>query len=438
LRTRAGIGTHWRGIAAVAVIAAAVRAPLLPLHAYRWGGGTDTSEYKGWMQAIHERGILEIFRTSSTDYVGYHWVLWLLTLIWERIGDSYSDTAPGLHLLVKAPPLLFDAGLFAAVYVVTCSLVSEREDVAGRAAALALGAAAVVALHPAVVYDSAVWGQIDALTALTMLLPLFLVVRRHHAAAGFVWGVGFVMKPQPIVIAPLLAVLAFDRGDGRAFLRLTAGGLAAGLLLTMPWIAHGDLRRIGGIYKALAYQDLGRLSGNAWNLWWFRDVAADARPGDRIIDGLPLTYRTAGTLLTGVAGLLTLVYAWARPSLTRALVAGAYAVFAFYMFSVSSHDRYLYPLFALLLPVTAADRRWLWLFVPLSVTFTLTLLISAPPSEGWAHDWLESPLSVAGASVNLLSFAAYTGVLAKAVARDLRNAAREGWAAIPAAGEAGA
>ncbi len=420
---RGGASTPWRGITAVVAIAAAVRAPLLPLHAYRWGGGTDTSEYKQWMAAIHERGVLEVFRSTNTDYIGYHWVLWLLTLVWGRIGDSYSDTARGLHLLIKAPPLVFDAGLFAAVYVATQSLVRERNDLGGRAGALALAAGAVIALHPAAVYDSAVWGQIDALTALAMLLPLFLVARKQHAAAGFVWGVGFVMKPQPIVIAPLLAVLAFDRGDWRGLARLTAGGLAAGLLVTAPWIAHGDLRRIGGIYKALAYEDLGRLSGNSWNLWWFRDVAADARPGDRLISGLPLTYRTAGTALTGAAGLLALAYAWSRPGLTRALVAGAYVVFAFYMLSTSSHDRYLYPLFALLLPVLATDRRWLWMYAPLSVTFTLTLVISAPPSEGWAHGWLESPLSLAGAAVNLALFGAFTAVLVREVGPELREMA---------------
>jgi len=418
-----GEPTPWRGIAAVFAIAALVRAPLLPLHAYRWGGGTDTAEYKQWMAAIHEHGVLEIFRSTNTDYIGYHWVLWLLTLAWERLGDSYSDTARGLHLLIKAPPLLFDAGLFAAVYVVTRSLVDERREAGSatsRAAPLALAAGAVIALHPAVIYDSAVWGQIDALTAVAMLLPLFLVARKQHEAAGFVWGAGFVMKPQPIVIAPLLAVLAFDRGEWRALLRLTAGGLAAGLLVAAPWIAHGDLRRIGGIYKALVYEDLGRLSGNSWNLWWFRDVAADSRPGDRIIGGLPLTYRMAGTAMTGAAGGLALGYAWARPGLSRALVAGAYVVFAFYMFSTSSHDRYLYPLFALLLPVLVIDRRWLLMYTPLSVTFTLTLLISAPPSEGWAHGWLESPLSLAGAAVNLLLFAAFTAVVGKGVYHEIR------------------
>ncbi len=405
----------WVELAALLFVALLVRLPLLPLHAYRWTGGTDTSEYKSWMQALHEHGLLNIFRVSNADYIGYQWVLWILTLIWAPIGNSYSDTAPGLHLLIKAPPLLFEAGLVIAVYVATRALLEQTPRRAGSSpgepSRLPLIAAAIIAFHPASLYDAAVWGQIDALTALVILVAVLLIYRRMPLAAGFVWGVGFVMKPQPIVVAPLLAVLVFDRGDWRSLLRLSGGGLAAGLLVTMPWILHGDLRRIGGIYKALVNEDLGRLSGNSWNFWWLFDVGRNARPGDRLLEGVPVTYRMAGTALTGAGIALGLVYAWARPSLERALVAAAYSAFVFYMVSTSSHDRYLYPLFALLLPVLVLDRRWLWLYVPLSVTFTASLVISAPPSEGWAHDWLESPLTVMGACLNLAIFAGMTVAL---------------------------
>lgn len=411
--------TPWLALGALAVVALLVRLPLLPLHAYPTRGGpTDAGDYKAWMQVIHEHGVLNIFQATYTDYVGYHWILWLLTLVWSPFGDSYSDTAPGLHLLIKVPPLVFEAGLIAAVYVVTRSLVSETRSEGGVPIRLAppiaaLAMAAVIALHPASVYDAAVWAQIDAATALTMLLSIFLVVRKMPVAAGVVWGIGFVLKPQPIVIAPLLAVLAFDRGDWRALLRLSAGGLVAGILMTLPWVLHGDLRSIGGVYKGLANADQGRLSGNAWNFWWFLDVSGDYGPNDRIVSGLPGTYNMAGTLLMGLAGLLALAYAWAKQNLMRALVAAAYIVFAFWMFPTSSHDRYLYPLLALLLPVIAVERRWVWLYIPLSITFTINLIASSPPSDGWAPDLLESSFSVAMASVNLVLFTAYTLVLVR-------------------------
>jgi hypothetical protein len=408
---------RWWHLAILAAIALAVRVPLLPLHAYRWTGGTDTGEFKGWMQVIHEHGILNVFREAQTDYIGYHWMLWILTLLWEPFGESYSDTASGLHILFKMPVLLFEAALAICVYAATSVIIREMRRQGARipphATYVPLAAAAIIALHPASLYDGALWGQTDALTAAAMLGSLLLLFQQRPVEAGFVWGAGFVMKPQPIVIAPLLAAIAFDRGDWRTLARMTVGGLAAGTLLTLPWILHGDLRRIGGIYKSLVYEDLGRLSGNSWNLWWIPDVAGDPRPDDALLG--PLTYRRAGTLLQGAATILAVWYAWSKPSLRRALVASAYSTFAFYMLSVSSHDRYLYPLFALLLPVLIMERRWLLLYAPLSVTFVVSLVISAPPVEGWAHNWLESPLTLAGASLNLSLFAVFTALIVRGI-----------------------
>lgn len=427
---RGPTGRHGIALAGLGLLALAVRLPLSPLHAYRWTGGTDAGEYKTWAQAIRDHGVLNVFRDSPTDYIGYNWFLWLVSLAYRPLGQSYSDSAIKLHLLIKAPPLLFDAALIAMVYVVTRAFVTQarRDEGALRRSpeTLALAAAAVVALHPASVYDSAVWAQIDAQTAVTMLASIFFIVRRMPVAAGAVWGAGFVIKPQPIVIAPLLAVLAFGRGDWRSLVKMTAAGLAAGVLTTLPWLLHGDLLRIGRIYKTLANEDVGRLSGNAFNVWWFVDVASHPVPRDRLIG--PVTYRMAGTALTAVAVLLALAYAWAKANLERALIAGAYLTFAFYMLSTSSTDRYLYPLFALLPPVLMLERRWLWMYLPLSATFMLTLIISAPPSRGWAHGQLDSPLTLAAAAVNCVLFAAFTVIIARGAlpaARDLRSLVRQ-------------
>ena len=44
------------------------------------------------MEHIHSGGVLNIFRTTNTDYVGYHWVLWLLTLVYEVMGGPYNSS----------------------------------------------------------------------------------------------------------------------------------------------------------------------------------------------------------------------------------------------------------------------------------------------------------------------------------------------------------
>ncbi|HTE86196.1 MAG TPA: YfhO family protein, partial [Dehalococcoidia bacterium] len=413
-------GPAWRSLGLLLVAATALRALLTPLYAYLPGDALDEYAWKRWMQAIHGHGILNIFQAARTDYVGYHWDLWLLSKVYDWFGSSYVEfpPAPGqayrpfaesLHLLLKVPPLVFDALLIVAVFAATLALTKRR--------GLALIAASVIALQPAVIYDSAVWAQIDASITAAMLGAIVLIALGRPGWGWGLWALGFMIKPQPIVIAPLLAVLTFRTYGWRGLLRGAAAGLLVAAAVLGPWILHGDLDRIVGIYRFVFGGGFGaeRLSGSAWNLWWFWDLRLHALPTDTVFFNAPgfPTYHQVGLALSACAGALALVYLWRRPSLTGALIASAYVAFAFYMLPTSTHERYLFPFLAFLLPVAVMERRWLWIYLPASLAFFLNLVVFAPPIHNYSGRWLDSPLSIAVASVNALLFSAFTFALAR-------------------------
>jgi hypothetical protein len=126
--------------------------------------------------------------------------------------------------------------------------------------------------------------------------------------------------------------------------------------------------------------------------------------------------------LSVCAALLALAYAAARPGLRFALIAAAYQAFAFYALPIASHERYLYPFLALLLPVAVIDRRWLCLYVPVSATFFLNLVVVAPPIESLMDRWVYSIFGVWVAGVNMALFAGFTAVLAAGVIAAVRAA----------------
>ncbi len=450
--TRSGVAPRRRvpPLATVIVLAVVLRLALTPLYAHLPGNSTDEMFWKLWMQGIHEHGVLNVFRTTGTDYVGYHWVLWLLSIIYAWIGGPYTASTPSLHILVKMPSIVFDVALIAAVYHVTRTVASapassERlpqhlMQAATRAGItdalpdasrgapewLALGAAAIIALQPAVVYDSAVWAQTDAAIAAAMLLAIVLVAGGRTATGWAVWSLGFLVKPHPIIIAPLLLVLTLRHGR-RGMLRSSAAACGVFVVVLGPWVVHGDAGRIFDVYRALFDADYERLSASAWDIWWFRDVAAHPRPGAAIVPALPLlTYRLAGLLLSASAGVIATVYVAMTPRLLPALVAAAYVAFAFYELPVSTHERYFYPFLALLLPVVMVERRWLWWYLPMSATFVANLIVVAPPVQTFAGRWVESPFSLAVAAVNLTLFAAMTVYLlileARAIPGTMRGA----------------
>jgi len=411
----------WRPLAVLFVIAFAVRIALLPLYAYLPQNFLDETAWKLWMEQIHLNGFLNILRYDNNNYLGYHWILWLLVAIYDVVGGPYTQTTPSLHILVKMPPLVFDAALTFAIYFVTMFLIRDEEARGERRLLstaqqqrLAVSAAAVILFHPAVIYDSAIWAQIDAGTTAAELLAIIFIVRGKPFPGWMIWTAGFMLKPQPIVIMPLLALITLRLNRWRGAVEaIGAVALVAGIVLG-PWLLHGDLDRIIRIYRWLFHENLGKLSLSAWNFWWYADVATKLNPDQNVIDGVPLfTYRNTGLGFASIALAIACAYWWAKPGMKRTLVSGAYLAVSFYMLPISTHERYIYPVVGLMLPVVIIDRRWLWLYVPISATFFINLFVAAPPVHSWAGRWLAGPFSLAITSINVVLFFAFMYVTAK-------------------------
>ena len=398
-------------LAAIIAAGMVVRIALLPLTARLPNNLTDEGFWKHWMDIIDREGVLNIFRESNTDYVGYHWVLWLLTLVYDVMGGPYTNDDFSLHILVKIPPILFDIALIVTVFQATRMLFRHHGFQEDRARTFGLAAAAIIAFQPAVLYDSAVWGQTDSAITAAMLGAIALASANRPFTAGAVLALGLAVKPHPVIIGPVLLILLWRAGGWHALWRAAAGTVVVLAIVLGPWILHGELGRIIDVYEVLFTQERQRLSELAWNFWWIIDQQGDPLPDDRIASWLPLTYKNAALLISAISAALATIYAWLRPGLRGALVAAAYIAFAFYSWPVGSHERYLYPLLGLLLPPALLDRRWTWLYLALSVTFFLNLVTVAPPRHEWMDRWVYGDFGVAVAAVNTALFAAFTCML---------------------------
>jgi len=423
---RASTSTTARLLAGLLALAMLVRLPLMPFYAYLPGNSLDEYEWKRWMASIHRYGVLNVLHHVSNDYgTAYYWVWWLVTRVYSVVGDNdyverpvfpgqrYRPLAPPLHLLLKVPPIIYDAALIATVFVAVFALMARRNQRTDRRL-LALAGAAIIAFQPAVLYDSAIWAQIDAAITAAMLGAIVLAGRRRSGWAGAVWAIGFAIKPQPIVILPILLVLTFRTRGWRGLPRFAASAVLVLTVVFAAWVLHGDLAIILRAYRTAFRSDQysDKLSQGAWNLWWFWQVSSHPLPHDAMFSSVWfLTYKRIGLALSLAAALLALSYAWRRPNLRGALIAGAYTAFAFYLLPTSTHERFLYPLLALLLPVAVVERRWFAIYAPVSATFALNLFFVAPPVHDWSGRWVESPFSLVVSGANVALFVAFTAVM---------------------------
>lgn len=375
-------------------LAVVVRLPFLP----RLGQAYDLDSYRIWMGAIQDHGLDEVFTRTDTDYVGYHYLLWVLGVAYGDHASTVTIRDKELRLWLKVPGLAGDLVAGLLVGGVARSLARHRprdlnprlRQIGARlrvsgASVLGLGAAALLLFHPTVLYAGSYWGQQDLLVGCFMLAAVWLGWHRRPVAAAAVLGLGVIVKPQPLVIGPLLALLIWKRSGLVGLLRAGLSGVAVLALGHLYFVLAGNGERVLEIYL-IQLQQTEHLSFSAYNLWWPAERLWGARPNTPlpVLGAVGITYGLIAMLLTVAALLWT-----GRHLLTRADTAtdalwsvGAFLA-AYYLCAGGVHERYIVPAFAFLVPVVVNAPRPRLPVMILTATTALNLLIALPMDRRW-------------------------------------------------------
>ena len=279
---------------------------------------------------------------------------------------NYSHALPALF---KLPILLADLALIVAIYVVA------RRKFTPRAALLVT---ATYAFSPVVIFTGVLWGQIDAIFIVLVVLALLAAWKSHGLAAGVLFALAVLIKPQPVVFAPLLLVYLWRWRGRREALRAVVAMVVVGFVACLPYLLppHVELlafqRDLAAWERAVPYTSV-----SAFNLWWLLGV--QKLPYTAPYLG-PLSPNILGWGLFFVALVVALAGVWRLRSPGQLFFAGGLIATAFFMLTPLQHERYLLPAVALLLLAAIYDRRY-WLFyglVTLAVTLNAVLVVIDP------------------------------------------------------------
>lgn len=405
----------WQGygpLAAVLIGALLLRVALVLLtDAYLYDEGTMFA----WALRMADGGPAGFYAADYfADYPpGYMLVLWLVGGLMRAFGLAYTQKSAAL--LMAAVPILCELGLAALIYAIAQKYAARRT---------ALWLAALAAFCPAFLFDSAVWRQIDGVLCLCMAGAFWLLEQKRYLPAAFLYGVGLAVKPQPLLLGPVLAVCFLrpllapgpSRGAapepsaqnsaalspaGRRAARLRAvknGALGALAALAPVLAAALPFGPVSGLPALLAQKYLGTAQSypyaaiNACNLY----AALGANWKSQTERFGPLTWQQWGGLgILLVTGYL--VYLAVRSSragrFSPLLLAGVYLAGIFTL-SHRMHERYLLPAIALLLAAAAVwdDRRLVGLSAGFSLTATLNQAL-VYSSAGTDDEFLTSAAS---------------------------------------------
>ncbi len=376
----------WVGMSLVLVAGMAARAVL----STRDGHLSDVNLFLRWMRGLVEHGLEGFYAAdASCNYPP------LYLLILRGLGAALSHWDLGLRDTVwlraclRVPACLTDIGIAVLLYVEVRRLTGSRAGVL---------AAALYFLNPVALYNSAYWGQVDSIHSGLALCALVALNRRWPALAGAATALALLQKFQSVVFVPLVLFDVYRQKRWRGLTWCILGGILAAVPVLAPFVGTGTLPvalqrgyvRVVGQY--------GKLSQNAFNVWYLighpnipdesvprflveAAAAGQVEVADHASWFLWLTYRriAMGLFTLAVAVVLTL-YSRRHGAADRALAAGL-LVLAFFLCLTEMHERYTYPVIAVL-PIWAVQSRWRErVYVLLSILLLLNLTVAQPVNE---------------------------------------------------------
>src|SRR5215469_8424354 len=176
-------------VVALAIVAsiAIVKFALMP-----WFDGyhNDISSYESWALQMASEGPARIYRSGYfLDYPpGYLYALWLAGTVAQAVGAG----GVALRMIVETPALIADLVLAMLVFILVRRTAPER-----RAAAYI--AMLLVALNPALGFDTVVWGQSDAALTVTVILSAALALDGDFELAWALAALSVLVEPQALM-----------------------------------------------------------------------------------------------------------------------------------------------------------------------------------------------------------------------------------------------
>lgn len=240
--------TRWNVLllAAGAVVAVAIRFPLLPFET------RDFLVHIGWYDFIAQNGHFAALQYGFADVN-------MLYLYLTATMTTMATLTPWLPSFVGVKLISIAFDFLLAYFVYKCVRLKYRES-----QTLPSVAALLALLWPTVVLNGAMWGQWDVVYVTFMVACLYFLLAGRQAGACIAFGLAIAAKPQGIFMAPLfLWLLVQKQVDWRYFALAPAVFLAT---LVPAWLLGRPIVELLLVYVDRS-QRFSWLTANAPNLY---------------------------------------------------------------------------------------------------------------------------------------------------------------------------
>lgn len=256
-----------------------------------------------------------------------------------------SSTLNMQAVFLKLPAIFADLGIGILLY----QMFAKKRT--------ALLVSALYLLNPAIIYVSAVWGQIESIPLFFLLLSYYFLarVKSHYYLSHLAFVAALLSKQTALWLLPVFLILWFKQGSTRSLLKGLILQLIVFVLFYLPFTL--SLNPFS-LYLATLSGSSTLVSDQALNLWYF--VFNGGRVEDSVI-WLDFSVRLWSIILLGTIGASICLRLWKKFSLERAASSLFWISMIAFFLQTRVHERHLGPALVFLL-TTNYQPKWKILF----------------------------------------------------------------------------
>ncbi len=317
---------------------------------HKWGHQGDMTFWMDWSKYMYNHGFTHIYDNESCNYLPAYLYFLLLHV---KMQGNLTDIQDNLYT-IKYYTFFFD---IAAAYLAVWFIKEESKK---------LFCFLILLFNIAFFYNTAIWGQVDAIFTFFGFAALVLAIEKKIIFSVISLLLALNFKLQALVFIPvvglvLLPQLFSKEGFSKFLISLFLVFIIEALIL-LPFIVTGRLNQVMNVVLGAVghypYPTVGAF--NMWSLVLYNTSIEGMLGLSDAIKFAGLTYQQIGRILFFSSSLIAIFplmqYAYKKyvnPEeapylLSNIFLIAALVVLSFYYFNTQMHERYVHPAIILL------------------------------------------------------------------------------------------
>ncbi len=316
----------------------------------------DISYFTNWSHEVFNNGFNNFYQNSGADYPPFYiYILWI-------IGAMSHLFNIDINILLKLPAIVADIATSFLIFHIAKRYTSFN---------IALLSVIIYTFNPAIIYTSAIWGQVDSIYTFFLLFAVYEFVSDKPITSSVLFTLSVLTKPQSFVLAPLFVILIIKKHSYKMLVKLACISTIIFLFLSKPFYIDSSVSEIFRSYIS-SYIEYPFTSLNAFNFWALFGMF---RPDSATILFPVLTYRIIGYMLFASLFIYIVYFLLKRNDEKMIYIYTSLLFFGFFMLFTRIHERYLFPVFVFLTIAMIFDKRLYIVYILSSITFFANLYL---------------------------------------------------------------